>query len=143
MKILIINGPNLNMLGQREPEIYGSETFEKVLQKLRSDFPKVELLYFQSNHEGAIIDRIHESLSEDLSGLIVNLGAFTHYSYAIFDALKMVKVPKVEVHISHIFSREQFRHTSVVSPACDGLISGMGKKGYGLAVLWIVEKANA
>lgn len=137
MKILIINGPNLNMLGKREPEIYGTETFDDILQELKAAFPAIEIDYFQSNHEGAIVDRIQQILSDDLDGLVVNMGAFTHYSYAILDALKMISIPKVEVHISHLFSREAFRHKSVIGPACDGMISGLGKYGYFAAVGWL------
>ena len=140
MKIQIINGPNLNMLGKREPEIYGYESFEDILAQIRATFPAVEVLYMQSNHEGDIIDRIQACLDEEIDGLVVNLGAFTHYSYAIYDALNMLKVPKVEVHISHIYSREKFRHTSVTAPACDGLITGLGKQGYSLAVRWLIDQ---
>lgn len=140
MKILIINGPNLNMLGRREPEIYGKETFEDILGELRSRFPDIEILYFQSNHEGALVERIQETLDEGLAGLVLNMGAYTHYSYAIFDALNMVKTLKVEVHLSHLYSREPFRHKSVISPACQGMISGFGKMGYRMAIEWIVEK---
>lgn len=143
MKIQIINGPNLNMLGKREPEIYGHESFEDILAQIQEAFPKAEILYMQSNHEGEIIDRIQACLAEDIHGLVVNLGAFTHYSYAIYDALNMLNVPKVEVHISHIYAREQFRHTSVTAPACDGLITGLGKQGYALAVRWLVDKLSA
>ncbi|MEM7369161.1 MAG: type II 3-dehydroquinate dehydratase [Bacteroidota bacterium] len=137
MKILIINGPNLNMLGQREPEIYGSETFDDILAQLREEFPVMQIDYFQSNHEGAIVDRIQTTLTEDLQGLVVNMGAYTHYSYAIYDALNMLSIPKVEVHLSHLFSRETFRHTSVMAPTCDGLISGFGKHGYRMALMWM------
>lgn len=140
MKILLINGPNLNMLGKREPDIYGSETFEDILTQLREEFSDMEIDYFQSNHEGAIVDRLQATLEEDVQALVVNMGAFTHYSYAILDALKMVSVPKVEVHLSHLFSREAFRHTSVIAPACDGLISGFGKHGYRMAMMWILSK---
>lgn len=140
MKILIINGPNLNMLGRREPEIYGKETFEDILEELRGRFQGIEILYFQSNHEGDIVSRIQETLDENLAGLVLNMGAYTHYSYAIFDALNMVKTLKVEVHLSHLYSREPFRHKSVISPVCQGMISGFGKMGYRMAIEWIVEK---
>ena len=134
MKVLIINGPNLNMLGKREPEIYGHQSLDDIMENLRNQFSELELLHFQSNHEGAIIDRIQASLTEEIDGLIINGGAFTHYSHAIADALRMLQVPKIEVHISHIFSREAFRHTSVMAAACDGMISGLGIKGYEMAV---------
>ena len=140
MKILIINGPNLNLLGKREPEIYGTESLEDLLASLRSKFPQVEILDFQSNHEGAIIDRIQQAMEEEVHGLIINAGAFTHYSYAIADALRMLNISKIEVHISHIFSREAFRHQSVTAVACDGMISGLGLKGYELAVASIVNR---
>ncbi len=140
MEILIINGPNLNLLGKREPHIYGSESFEDYLKVLKNRFPELHLSYFQSNHEGEIIDRIHQVLKEDLTGMVINLGAFTHYSYAIYDALRMIRVPAVEVHISHIYQREPFRHTSVTAPACEGLITGLGKEGYALAIQWLKER---
>lgn len=140
MNILIMNGPNLNMLGKRNPEVYGHETFDDILERLRQDFPEVELSYFQSNHEGALIDRLHQSTEESFAGLIINAGAFTHYSYALRDALEILSIPKVEVHISHIFNRESFRHTSVISPVCDGMISGMGKAGYQLALQWLINR---
>lgn len=139
MKILIINGPNLNLLGKREPEIYGYQTFEDILSDLRALFPNQEILQFQSNHEGEIIDRIQKGMQEKLDGLIINGGAFTHYSYAIADALRALDIPKIEVHISHIFSRESFRHTSVFAPACDGMICGLGVKGYKLAVQALIN----
>lgn len=140
MHILIINGPNLNMLGKREPQIYGQETFDDVLENLQRAFPRIEISYFQSNHEGAIIDRLQQTLQEPVDGLIVNMGALTHYSYAILDALRLLSIPKVEVHISHIFARERFRHTSVISPACDGMVSGFGTKGYFMALSWLTER---
>ncbi len=134
MKILIINGPNLNLLGSREPEIYGKQSLEDILTELRQRFSEVQILHFQSNHEGEIIDRIQQAMEEELDGLIINAGAFTHYSHAIADALRALDLPKIEVHISHIFSRELFRQTSVLAPACDGMICGLGVKGYGLAI---------
>ena len=131
MKILIINGPNLNLLGTREPEIYGTTTMEDCLAQLRSTYTSHEILYFQSNHEGAIIDRIQEV---NYDALIVNMGAFTHYSYAIADALKNVNLPKVEVHISNIYKREEFRQKSVTAAYTDAILSGFGLKGYQLAI---------
>jgi 3-dehydroquinate dehydratase-2 len=142
MRILILNGPNLNLLGKREPEIYGAESFADILAELGEAFPEVAFDYFQSNHEGAIIDRIHETLGEDLHGMVVNMGAFTHYSYAILDALRMVKVPVVEVHLSHLHKREAFRHTSVIAPACVGMITGFGKHGYHMALDWLHKNAS-
>lgn len=138
MNILIINGPNLNMLGVREPEIYGRETLEDIIDSLREKFPTATIDHFQSNHEGGLLDRIQASMKEEIDGIVINGGALTHYSYALADALSMLKIPKVEVHISHIFARETFRHTSVIAPVCDGMISGMGTKGYELAVSFLM-----
>ncbi len=137
MKIHIINGPNLNLLGKREPEIYGTETFADILAEMQAQFPEIELSYFQSNHEGAIIDELQKIFHSDIKGLIINAGAFTHYSYAIYDALKLLNIPKIEVHLSHIFVRESFRHTSVLAAACEGMISGLGKEGYFCAVRYL------
>ncbi|MEL6803929.1 MAG: type II 3-dehydroquinate dehydratase, partial [Bacteroidota bacterium] len=142
MRILILNGPNLNLLGKREPEIYGSETFEDILEALREAHPQIEIDYYQSNHEGQIIDRLQATLKEDWQGIILNMGAFTHYSYAIADCLRMIKTPKVEVHISHIYQREAFRHQSVTAPACDGMITGLGTEGYGLALQWLLKRTT-
>ncbi|WNJ16301.1 type II 3-dehydroquinate dehydratase [Pontibacter sp. G13] len=142
MQLLIINGPNLNLLGHREPDIYGTQTFEDVLLRIRQKYPSYKIGYFQSNHEGELVDRVQTTLAEELDGVVLNLGALTHYSYALHDALKMVKCPKVEVHISHIFSREAFRHQSVIAPACDGMISGLGTAGYDLAIQWLAAKGQ-
>ncbi len=139
MKILILNGPNLNMLGVREPDIYGTETLDDVLQSLQSSFSDHEFEHLQSNHEGVLVDRVQLAMSDGTEGVVVNAGALTHYSYALADALAMLKIPKVEVHISHIFAREPFRHQSVFAPVCSGMISGMGTKGYELAVTWLVS----
>lgn len=130
-KILVLNGPNLNMLGKREPEVYGNETLEDVYKKI-SDVAKrlkCDVEFFQSNIEGEIINAIHKT-SEGYDGIIINPGAFTHYSYAIHDALTSVKTPAVEVHISNIHKREEFRHKSVTAPACLGQICGFGTDGY-------------
>ncbi|WP_018675443.1 type II 3-dehydroquinate dehydratase [Riemerella columbina] len=131
MTILIINGPNLNLLGTREPEIYGNKTMDEVLNEIKTAYPSHNLLYYQSNIEGEIINRIQD---EDYDALIINPGAFTHYSYAIADALKNLKKPKIEIHISHIYQRETFRQKSVTAAYTDGLISGFGTNGYQLAV---------
>lgn len=131
MKILIVNGPNLNLLGKREPEIYGNTGMDECLEQIRSAFPAEEILYFQSNFEGGIIDRLQE---DDFEALVLNAGAFTHYSYAIADCLKNIKKPKIEVHISNIYQREEFRQKSVTAAYCDALLSGFGISGYSLAV---------
>lgn len=132
-KIIIINGPNLNLLGKREPEVYGNETFESYFQELVNSFPSVSLSYFQSNHEGEIIDKIHE-VGFDFDGIIINAGGLTHTSVALADALSSVKTPAVEVHISNIHAREEFRHKSYLSSRCVGMICGLGLKGYELAL---------
>lgn len=137
MKIAIINGPNLNFLGIREPEIYGSLTLEDINRSVE-EFASPrghQLTFFQSNHEGAIIDFIQETYHQDFEGIIINPAAHTHYSYAIHDALKAVKLPAVEVHLSHIQQREEFRKNSVTAPACIGQITGFGGYGYILALL--------
>jgi 3-dehydroquinate dehydratase-2 len=134
MKILIINGPNLNLLGKREPGIYGSQSFDEFLEALRAAYPEVELSYYQSNHEGGIIDRIHEVGFGGVDGIVLNAGAYTHTSVAIADAIRAVKTPVIEVHISNVHQREEFRHHSYLSPACRGVIIGFGLNSYRLAV---------
>jgi len=131
VKILIVNGANLNLLGKREPDIYGSETLDEIASWLRdkSKSLEVELQFFQSNHEGAIIDAIHDAMNW-ADGMIINPGAFTHYSYAIRDAISAVNIPTIEVHISDIKHREEFRKLSVIKPVCLSQISGQGKLGY-------------
>jgi len=132
-RIQIINGPNLNLLGKREPGVYGSQSFESFFEELKAKYPQVELLYFQSNSEGAIIDKIHET-GFTLDGIILNAGAYTHTSVAIADAIRSVAAPVVEVHISNVFKRETFRHHSYLSEACKGCIVGFGMDSYRLAV---------
>lgn len=134
MKIAIINGPNLNLLGKREPEIYGNQTFEQFFNDLQKKYPQVELTYFQSNVEGEIINKIHE-IGFDFDGIILNAGAYTHTSIAIADAIKSVKTPIIEVHISNTFARETFRHHSYISPVAKGVVLGFGMKSYELALL--------
>ncbi|RQO39093.1 3-dehydroquinate dehydratase [Chryseobacterium sp. KBW03] len=132
MKVLIINGPNLNLLGTREPEIYGSVSMESYLEILRSEFQSHELKYYQSNIEGELINRLQE---DDFDAVVINPGAFTHYSYAIADCLKNIRKPKVEVHISNIYKREEFRQKSVTAANTDAVLSGFGMDGYRLALL--------
>lgn len=134
MKIIIINGPNLNLLGKREPEIYGSQTFEAFLETLKSNYPQFEIHYYQSNVEGEIINKLHE-VGYSYDGIILNAGAYTHTSVAIGDAVKAIKTPVVEVHISNTFSRESFRHVSYISSNAQGVVLGFGIMGYELAVL--------
>jgi len=140
-KVCIINGPNLNLLGKREKEIYGDKSFEEVFNQLQefAQSKSMDLSYFQSNHEGEIINKIHECMG-DMDYIVINPGAFTHYSYSIFDAILAVKVPTIEVHISNIFSREEWRKKSVISPACVGIISGLGLDVYRLALIHISQK---
>jgi 3-dehydroquinate dehydratase-2 len=137
MKILIINGPNLNLLGKREKSIYGETSFEDYLEKLKTEFPAVQFSYFQSNVEGEIINKLHEiGFSGD--GIILNAGGYTHTSVAIADAVKSIETPVVEVHISNIFAREEFRHVSLIAPAASGSIIGFGLDSYRLAVLSLI-----
>ena len=133
MNLLIINGPNLNLLGKREPDIYGSTTFEEYLEKLRNRYPDDVISYFQSNSEGEIIDQIH-MLSSDVEGVILNAGAYTHTSLAIADAISAIKKPVIEVHISNVHKREEVRHKSFISPVSSGVILGFGLDSYRLAV---------
>ncbi|MEI3788282.1 MULTISPECIES: type II 3-dehydroquinate dehydratase [unclassified Chryseobacterium] len=132
MKVLIINGPNLNLLGTREPEIYGNISMEDYLEKLKTEFPSHELSYYQSNIEGEIINRLQE---DDFDALVINPGAYTHYSYAISDCLKNIRKLKIEVHISNIYKREEFRQKSVTAANTDAVLSGFGMDGYRLAIL--------
>ena len=134
MNILIINGPNLNLLGKREPEIYGNKTFTGYLEELRKLFPDDHIDYFQSNYEGDIIERLHKA-DEIYDGVVLNAAAYTHTSVAIADAIAGISIPVVEVHISNIFKRESFRHKSYIAPYCKGSISGFGLDVYRLALL--------
>lgn len=133
MKIIIINGPNLNLLGKREPGIYGSETFESFFEKLSKEFSHVTLEYYQSNVEGELINQLHET-GFSYDGIILNAGGYTHTSVALADAVAAVSTPVVEVHISNIFAREEYRHISLLSKHCVGIISGLGLNGYRCAL---------
>ena len=134
-RILIINGPNLNMLGKREPTVYGSKTLADINSNIQSyaQAMKISCVFFQSNHEGEIIDKIHSVLT-DYDGCIINAGAYTHYSYAIRDAVACIDKPFIEVHMSNVHSREEFRHKSVISEVCKGVIAGFGANSYLVAV---------
>lgn len=134
MNITIINGPNLNLLGVREPGIYGSEGFESYLSKLRERYPDVTIEYFQSNHEGDIIDKLHEAGFGKTDGIVLNAGAYTHTSLAIADAISAIKTPVIEVHISNVHAREEIRHRSMISRVCRGVIAGFGLDSYRLAI---------
>jgi 3-dehydroquinate dehydratase-2 len=141
MKIQIINGPNLNLLGKREPEKYGTETFENYLGTLQKAFPDVQIDYYQSNVEGEIINKIHEA-GFTYDGIILNAGGYTHTSVAIGDAVAAVKAPVIEVHITNISAREEFRHNSIVGKFCSGSIIGLGLFGYKLAAEAIVNSVK-
>jgi len=142
MKIQIINGPNLNLLGVREPTIYGDAGFDPFFECLCKDYPEVEINYFQSNVEGFMIDKMHE-VGFSADGIILNAGAYTHTSIALHDAIKAVKAPVVEVHISNVFVREEFRHHSMISSACFGVICGFGLEGYRLALEALLKRSQA
>jgi 3-dehydroquinate dehydratase-2 len=133
MKIQIINGPNLNLLGTREPDVYGSISFEAYLPLLQKEYPGVKLEYFQSNTEGELINKIQET-GFSVAGIILNAGAYTHTSIALYDAIKTITAPVVEVHISNVYAREPFRHTSMISVVCKGVIAGFGMNSYRLAL---------
>lgn len=133
MRIQIINGPNLNLLGRREPSVYGSESFEDYLAVLRSAYPDVEIAYYQSNVEGELVNKLQE-VGFSCDGIILNAGAYTHTSVALHDCIRAIDVPVVEVHISNIYAREDFRHTSLISAACAGVVCGFGMDSYRLAL---------
>lgn len=139
MNLVIINGPNLNLLGKREPEIYGQETFESYMEGLKKRFPNVTFAYFQSNIEGELIDKIHQ-VGFSVDGIILNAGGYTHTSVAIADAVAGISSPTLEVHISNVFKREDFRHKSLLSPVVIGTIGGFGLDSYRLAVEAFIER---
>lgn len=142
MKILVINGPNLNFLGIREKDVYGTQDYDYLLNLIAEKGQKegCAIEVFQSNHEGAIIDRIQDAYFDKTEGIVINPGAYTHYSYAIHDALASIQIPKVEIHISNIMEREEFRKVSVTAPACDKQIYGEGLNGYLMAIDFILSK---
>lgn len=141
MKLLVLNGPNINFLGIREKGIYGTQDYEYLVKMLteKAEAEGHELEVFQSNYEGGLIDKIQEAYYSGVEGIIINPGAFTHYSYAVRDALASIQIPIVEVHISNVHKREEFRHVSVTAPVCTGQIVGLGLKGYALAMDFLVE----
>lgn len=136
MKIIIINGPNLNLLGTREKSIYGDQSFEAYYEELRVKFPSVEMEYYQSNIEGELINKLHE-VGFSYDGIVLNAGGYTHTSVAISDAIAAIKTPVVEVHISNIHAREEFRHLSLITKECAGMITGFGLTGYDLALTYL------
>ena len=141
MKIQIINGPNINLLGKREPGIYGAESFEHYYERLKQRYTDVEFSYYQSNIEGELINKIHE-VGFDIDGIVLNAGAYTHTSIALQDAIRAVTSPVIEVHISNVHQREEFRHKSMISSACKGVICGFGLDSYRLAVEALRELKN-
>ena len=141
MKIIIINGPNLNLLGKREKDIYGSEKFETFLIELRNEFKGIDIDYYQSNVEGELINKIHET-GFDYNGIILNAGAYTHTSVAIRDAIAAVTTNVIEVHLSNVYARESFRHESLIAPKCIGSISGLGMESYRLAIIYFSGKKS-
>lgn len=141
-KILIVNGPNLNLLGVREPSIYGHYSFESYMPQLRADFPDVKIKYYQSNVEGELINKLQE-VGFDYDGIVLNAGAYTHTSIALLDCIRSLRCPVVEVHISNVHAREEFRHKSMISAACLGVICGFGLAGYKMAIEGLLGQAPA
>lgn len=139
MQIQIINGPNLNLLGKRETSIYGSESFENYFETLRNRFPAVQLHYYQSNVEGELVNKLHE-VGFSYDGVILNAGAYTHTSVALHDAIAGIKTPVIEVHISNVYGREEFRHKSLITSKCIGLITGFGLEGYAMAIGYLTNR---
>lgn len=139
MKIVVINGPNLNLLGKREPCIYGHQSFLSYFESLKEMYPNAEIEYYQSNIEGELINKIHE-VGFTSDGIVLNAGAYTHTSIALRDAISAVTAPVIEVHISNVHARESFRHTSMIAPVCKGSIIGMGLDGYRMAIIHLTQK---
>lgn len=142
MKILIMNGPNLNLLGTREPRIYGTGTMDELLAGLRQRYPEVEIDSYQSNVEGFLIDRLQAAATDGTDGVVLNAGAYTHTSVALHDAIRSVSLPVIEVHISNVHCREEFRRHSMISPACRGVICGFGRDSYRLGVEALLEMSH-
>ncbi len=142
MRILIINGPNLNLLGKREPEIYGHTSLWELENALKEKFPKMKLEFYQSNSEGTIVDYLQKGMDGSTAGIVLNAGAYSHYSFAIRDAIASLPIPVIEVHISNTYARDEFRRSSVLSSVCKGVIAGFGVHGYELALLYLAEHAS-
>ena len=141
MKILIINGPNLNLLGKREPEIYGNKSFVDFFERIKEKYASIDMAYYQSNVEGELINKIHE-VGFEYDGILLNAGGYTHTSVAISDAVAAVNTPVLEVHISNIYKREEFRHKSIISKECVGMIAGLGLDGYELGIQYFLSKQD-
>lgn len=140
MRILVVNGPNLNLLGKREMAIYGKTTLWDIENRLKKKFPRVKFEFYQSNSEGAIVDTIQKGMDGAFDAIVINPGAYGHYSYAIRDAIAALKIPAVEVHLTNVHAREEFRHKLVLTEVCKGIIAGLGPMGYELAVQYFLEK---
>ncbi|HYE96820.1 MAG TPA: type II 3-dehydroquinate dehydratase [Rubricoccaceae bacterium] len=141
MKLLVLNGPNLDRLGRREPEVYGTRSLAEIETGLRAAFPGVEFVFFQSNHEGALVDALHAAGDDGMHGVILNAAGYSHTSVALRDAIAAVRVPVVEVHLTNVHAREPFRHTLLTAGACAGVITGLGPAGYHLAVRFFLDRA--
>jgi 3-dehydroquinate dehydratase-2 len=142
MKIQIINGPNLNLLGKRETSVYGNQSFEDFFETLKKRFSSLDLQYYQSNVEGELVNKLHET-DFSFDGIVMNAGAYTHTSIALHDAIGAIKTPVVEVHISNVYAREEFRHKSLITSKCAGMLTGFGMEGYALAVTYLMNlKSN-
>ncbi|MEM9858323.1 MAG: type II 3-dehydroquinate dehydratase [Bacteroidota bacterium] len=141
MKIIIINGPNLNLLGKREPDVYGNQDFESFFNKLKARFSDIQMDYYQSNVEGELVNKLQE-VGYSYDGVILNAAAYTHTSVALSDAIAAIHTPVLEVHISNIYGREEYRHKSIISGKCIGMISGLGLEGYSLALTYFINRGN-
>jgi len=141
MRILVINGPNLDILGKREPDVYGSMSLWDIENRLKEKYPKVKLEFYQSNSEGPLIDALHKALDGSITGVLLNPGAYTHYSYALRDAVAALPVPVIEIHLSNVHAREEFRRTSVIAPMCKGVIAGFGARSYELGVEYLLQQS--
>jgi len=142
MHILVLNGPNLGLLGKREPELYGTETLSGLEERIRKSFSAVMFTFVQSNHEGAIVDELNKAAGGGVDGVVINPGAYAHTSYAIRDAVAALAIPVIEVHITNVHAREEFRRHSVIAPVCRGVVAGLGRRGYDLAVQFLLDQSK-
>lgn len=142
MHILILNGPNLGLLGKREPELYGTETLAGLEERIRKSFSSVKFTFIQSNHEGTLVDELNKAAGGGVDGVVINPGAYAHTSYAIRDAVAALTIPVIEVHITNVHAREEFRRHSVIAPVCRGVVAGLGRRGYDLAVQFLFEQGK-
>lgn len=142
MHILILNGPNLGLLGKREPELYGTETLAGLEERIRKSFSSAKFTFIQSNHEGTLVDELNKAAGGGVDGVVINPGAYAHTSYAIRDAVAALTIPVIEVHITNVHAREEFRRHSVIAPVCRGVVAGLGRRGYDLAVQFLFEQGK-